>query len=190
MVDYISIPTGRYQYLQLGYFLLCITVNKKMIFIIITIIIIIIITMNSGALLLGLPKSIYYHWNSSYWGSILSSVLDTTSSTSKQGLVTSLHISPGNCLKNCWTYPAQPHYSNYLQERTYKSVIMSHKNKMGIRYLSMCCLYLLKSFWKGILFTVGYVDRDIGRYSSRHSSLCSGRQLVDTQSKVGRHSGR
>ena len=69
--------------------------------------------------------------------------------TSKQALITSLHISPGNCLKNCWTYPAQPHYSNYLQERTYKSVIMSHKNKMGmIRYLSMCCLYLLKSFWK------------------------------------------
>ena len=71
MVDYISIPTGRYQYLQLGYFLLCITVNKKMIFIIITIIIIIIIIiiniiiiiiiiMKSGAPLLGLPKSIYY----------------------------------------------------------------------------------------------------------------------------------
>ena len=74
MVDYISIPTGGYQYLQLGYryFLLCTSVNKKMIFIIITIIIIIIIIiiniiiiiiiiiMKSGAPLLGLPKSIYY----------------------------------------------------------------------------------------------------------------------------------
>ena len=63
VVDYISIPTGGYQYLQLGYFLLCTSVNKKMIFIIITIIIIIIIIMiiiNSGAPLLGLPKCIYY----------------------------------------------------------------------------------------------------------------------------------
>ena len=63
MVDYISIPTGGYQYLQLGYFLLCTNVNKKMIFITITIIfiiIIIIIIMKSGAPLLGLPKSIYY----------------------------------------------------------------------------------------------------------------------------------
>ena len=75
MLDYISIPTGGYQYLQLGYryFLLCTSVNKKMIFIIITIIIIIIIIiiniiiiiiiiiiMKSGAPLLGLPKSIYY----------------------------------------------------------------------------------------------------------------------------------
>ena len=62
--------------------------------------------------------------------------------TSKQALITSLHISPGNCLKNCWTCPAQPHYSNYLQERTYKSVITSHKSKMGmIKYLSMLSLF-------------------------------------------------
>ena len=78
MVDYISIPTGGYQYVQLGYFLLCASVNKKMILIIITIIIIIIIIfiiiiiiiviiiviiiiiINSGAPLLGLPKSKYY----------------------------------------------------------------------------------------------------------------------------------
>ena len=79
MVDYISIPTGGYPYVQLGYFLLCASVNKKVIFIIITIIIIIIIIfiiiiiiiviiiiiiiiiiINSGAPLLGLPKSIYY----------------------------------------------------------------------------------------------------------------------------------
>ena len=73
MVDYISIPTGGYQYLQLGYLLLCTSVNKKMIFIIIAIIIIIfiiiiiiiiifiiiIIIINSGAPLLGLPISIY-----------------------------------------------------------------------------------------------------------------------------------
>ena len=61
MVDYISKPTGGYQYLQLGYFLLCTSVNKT-IFTIITIIIIIIIIitiMKSGAPLLGLPKSIY-----------------------------------------------------------------------------------------------------------------------------------
>ena len=34
-----------------------------------------------------------------------------------------------------------------------------------------------------ILFTVGNVDRDIGRYSGRYS----GRQSVDTRSTLGQH---
>ena len=73
MVDYNSIPTGWYQYLQLGYIVLCTSVNKTIIIIatviiiinfiiiiiiiiifIINIIIIIIIVMKSGAPLLGL----------------------------------------------------------------------------------------------------------------------------------------
>ena len=45
---------------------------------------------------------------------------------------------------------------------------------------------LLISYWKGwtswILFTVGNVDRDIGRYSGRYS----GRHSVDTRSTLGR----
>ena len=57
-----------------------------------------------------------------------------------------------------------------------------------IRYLSMCCLYLLKSFWKGILSTVGYVDWDISRYSSQHSGRYSGQKSVDSQSILGRKS--
>ena len=40
----------------------------------------------------------------------------------------------------------------------------------------------------GILFTVGNVDRDIGRYSGRHSGRYSGRQSVDSRSTVGRYS--
>ena len=64
MVDYNPIPTGWYQYLQVGYIVLCTSVNKTIIIIIITIIIIIIIiiiiVMKSGAPLLGLAKSIYY----------------------------------------------------------------------------------------------------------------------------------
>ena len=39
-----------------------------------------------------------------------------------------------------------------------------------------------------ILFTVGNVDRDIGRYSGRHSGRYSGRQSVDSRSTVGRYS--
>ena len=65
MVDYNSIPTGWCQYLQLGYIVLCTSVNKTII-IIVTIIIIIIIIINiiiivmkSGAPLLGLAKYIY-----------------------------------------------------------------------------------------------------------------------------------
>ena len=61
VVDYNSIPTGWCQYLQLGYILLCTSVNKTIIIIvtIITIIvIIIIIVMKSGAPLLGLAKYI------------------------------------------------------------------------------------------------------------------------------------
>ena len=37
---------------------------------------------------------------------------------------------------------------------------------------------------RGILFTVGNVDRDIGRHSGRYS----GRQSVDSRSTVGRQS--
>ena len=63
MVDYNLIPTGWCQYLQLGYNVLCTSVNKTII-IIVTIIIIIIIIINiivikSGAPLLGLAKYIY-----------------------------------------------------------------------------------------------------------------------------------
>ena len=53
VVDYISIPTGRYQYLKLGYIVFCTSVNKTII------IIIIIMVMKSGAPLLGLAKYIY-----------------------------------------------------------------------------------------------------------------------------------
>ena len=64
VVDYNPIPTGWYQYLQVGYIVLCTSVNKTIIIIIITIIIIIIIiiiiVMKSGAPLLGLAKSFYY----------------------------------------------------------------------------------------------------------------------------------
>ena len=58
MVDYNPIPTGWYQYLQVGSIVLCTSVNKTIIIIIITIIIIIV--MKSGAPLLGLAKSFYY----------------------------------------------------------------------------------------------------------------------------------
>ena len=67
MVDYNSIPTGWCQYLQLGYIVLCTSVNKTIIIIVTIIIIIIIIiiiniiiiVMKSGAPLLGLAKYIY-----------------------------------------------------------------------------------------------------------------------------------
>ena len=62
VVDYNSIPTGWYQYLQLGYIVLCTSVNKTIIIIattIIIIIIIIIIVMKSGAPLLGSAKYMY-----------------------------------------------------------------------------------------------------------------------------------
>ena len=39
-----------------------------------------------------------------------------------------------------------------------------------------------------ILFTLGSVDRDIGRHSGRHSRRYSGRQSVDSRSTVGRES--
>ena len=42
------------------------------------------------------------------------------------------------------------------------------------------------SFLFRILFTVGNVDRDIGRYSGRHSGRYSGRQSVDSRSILGR----
>ena len=54
-------------------------------------------------------------------------------------------------------------------------------------------LRLLKEIW--ILFTVGNVDRDIGRYSGRYSGRHSvdsrstlDRQWVDTRSTLGRQS--
>ena len=69
MVDYNSIPTGWCQYLQLGYIVLCTSVNKTIIIIVTTtttiiiiIIIIIIIVIKTGAPLLGLAKYIYYSW--------------------------------------------------------------------------------------------------------------------------------
>ena len=71
------------------------------------------------------------------------------------------------------------------------------------------CIYSIvffteKRYWIRILFTVGNVDRDIGRYSGRYSvdsrsilgrhSVDSrstlGRYSVDTRSTLGRHSGR
>ena len=39
-----------------------------------------------------------------------------------------------------------------------------------------------------ILFTMGYVDLDIGRHSSQCSGRCSGRHSVDSRSIVGRQS--
>ena len=59
VVDYNSIPTGWCQYLQLGYIVLCTSVDKTIIVIVTIIIIIIIIVMKSGASLLGLAKYIY-----------------------------------------------------------------------------------------------------------------------------------
>ena len=62
VVDYNSIPTGWCQYLQLGYIVLCTSVNKTIIIIVTIIIIIIIniiIVMKSGAPLLGLAKYVY-----------------------------------------------------------------------------------------------------------------------------------
>ena len=59
VVDYNSIPTGWYPYLQLGYIVLCTSVNKTIIIIATTIIIIIIIVMKSGAPLLGSAKYMY-----------------------------------------------------------------------------------------------------------------------------------
>ena len=59
VVDYNFIPSGRYQYLQLGYIVLCTSVNKTIIIIATTIIIIIIIVMKSGAPLLGSAKYMY-----------------------------------------------------------------------------------------------------------------------------------
>ena len=60
VVDYNSIPTGWCQYLQLGYIVLCTSVDKTIIVIVTNIIIIIIIiVMKSGAPLLGLAKYIY-----------------------------------------------------------------------------------------------------------------------------------
>ena len=54
------------------------------------------------------------------------------------------------------------------------------------------CSKLLSAIFKAketrILFTVGNVDRDIGRYSGRYSGRHSGRQSVDTRSTVGRQS--
>ena len=56
---------------------------------------------------------------------------------------------------------------------------------------------LQRAVIKRILFTVGNVDRDIGRHSGRHSVDIAidtrsivGRQSVDTRSTVGRYSGR
>ena len=61
VLDYNSIPTGWCQYLQLGYIVLCTSVNKTIIIIVTTtIIIIIIIVIETGAPLLGLAKYIYY----------------------------------------------------------------------------------------------------------------------------------
>ena len=54
LATYVLLPTGGYQYLQLGYFVLCSSVNKT--------IIIIIIIMKSGAPLLGFSKSVYCNW--------------------------------------------------------------------------------------------------------------------------------
>ena len=54
LATYVLLPTGGYQYLQLGYFALCSSVNKM--------IIIIIIIMKSGAPLLGFAKSVYCNW--------------------------------------------------------------------------------------------------------------------------------
>ena len=63
VVDQNSIPTGWCQYLQLGYIVLCTSVNKTIIIIVTTttiiIIIIIIIVIKTGAPLLGLAKYIY-----------------------------------------------------------------------------------------------------------------------------------
>ena len=61
VVDYNSIPTGWCQCLQLGYIVLCTSVNKTIIIIVtisIIIVIIIIIVMKLGAPLLGLAKYI------------------------------------------------------------------------------------------------------------------------------------
>ena len=54
LATYVLLPTGGYQDLQLGYFVLCSSVNKT--------IIIIIIIMKSGAPLLGFSKSVYCNW--------------------------------------------------------------------------------------------------------------------------------
>ena len=49
---------------------------------------------------------------------------------------------------------------------------------------------VIKTSILGILFTVGNVDRDIGRYSGRHSvdsRSTVGRYSVDTRLILGRH---
>ena len=58
--------------------------------------------------------------------------------------------------------------------------------KSSIKPLKETDLGMAQAFW--ILFTVGNVDRDIGRYSGRHSGRYSGRQSVDSRSTVSRYS--
>ena len=83
VVDYNSIPTGWCQYLQLGYIVLCTSVNKTIIIIVTTtttiiIIIIIIIVIKTGAPLLGLAKYIYYFFDEADFDTVAHSHAVTT----------------------------------------------------------------------------------------------------------------
>ena len=88
--------------------------------------------------------------------------------------------------KNCPKYSAKPNQFCILilfRPRTYFLNLLHESHKR----LSSCFL-ILHAIDLRILFTVGNVDRGIGRYSGRYSGRHSGRQSVDTRSTVGRYS--